>query len=258
MVRSTVAAFAALLLMGTPITSAVAKTKADASFSFPKDQPIRIVLLRPDIEVATLGAGGVPTPNPDWTADARKHIESALMKSQAGRGIEIVPMTELSGEDAAYVQEYQSLFRAVGTSVMVHNYAQKLPSKKQADGKYRFDWTLGPGASRVGTLGGGTYGLFVFGYDAYATAGRKTMQIFMLLASAALGGGFFPQGGQHFSYASLVDLQSGKIVWFNFFADKKGDIRTVEGAQIRADKLLETLPLREGEKPVKKKVAKKA
>jgi hypothetical protein len=233
---------------------ALAKTKADATFAFPKDKPIKIILFRPDMEVASLGASGVPTPNPDWTADSRKFIAEALKETAGKRKIELTSMPELSGEDAAYAAEYQSLYRAVSNSMMIHNYVQKLPTKKLPSGskaKYAFDWTLGPGTKKLGEMGGGNYGLFIYGYDAYATSGRKAMQIFMLLASSAMGAGFFPQGGQHFSYASLVDLDTGNIVWFNFYGNKKGDIRERIGAQERADTLLSTLPLREGETPPK-------
>lgn len=237
-------ALALSLVVASPLA---AKTKADATFAFPKDQPVKIVLFRPDVEVGSLGTSGIATPNPDWTADARKFTEQALRATLEGRKAELVTMPELAGEDASYLAEYQSLFRAVGSSVMVHNYLAKLPSKKGADGKYAFDWTLGPGTQKLGQLAGGNYGLFVFGYDAYATGGRKMFQIFALLGSAALGGAFLPGGGQHYSYASLVDMDTGKIVWFNFYSDKKGDVRTREGAQVRADKLLSTLPAREGE-----------
>jgi hypothetical protein len=241
----------ALVLPSVLPVAAVAKTKSDQTFVFPKDKPIKIILFRPDVEVASLGTSGVPTPNPDWTKDARAFILDAVQKNQAAKRTEIIPMPELTGDDAAYAAEYQSLYRAVSNSVMLHSYALKLPTKKMTNGKYKFDWTLGPGAKRLGELGGGNYGLFIFGYDAYATSGRKAMQIFSLIAIAAVGSGFFPAGGQHFSYASLVDLDSGNIVWFNFYANKKGDVRTREGAQERADTLLASLPLRDGEKPVK-------
>lgn len=235
---------AAALCLSGPLA---AKTKSDATFFFPKDKPVKIIMFRPDIQAASLGTSGIPTPNADWTADARKYIQEAVVQNRAGNNAQVAAMPELTGDDAAYAAEYQALYRAVSTAVFQHGFAFKLPSKKQADGKYAFDWTLGPGAKRLGELGGGNYGLFVYGYDAYATAGRKVMQIFVLVASSAVGGGFLPQGGQHFSYASLVDFDTGKIVWFNFYASKKGDIRTREGAQQRADKLLSTLPLREGE-----------
>jgi hypothetical protein len=229
------------LVLANPVVVS-AKTKSDSNFVFPKDKPIKIILFRPDIEVATLGASGVPTPNPDWTADARRYLGSAFAESQQVKDAQITPLAELAGEDAAYAAEYQSLFKAVGSSVMIHNYVAKLPTKKLPDGKYKFDWTLGSGAKHLGEIGGGNYGLFVYSYDAHATAGRKMFQFFM----AAMVG-YMPAGGQHYSYASLVDLETGNIVWFNFYANKKGDIRTAEGAKERAAKLLSTLPLREGQ-----------
>ncbi len=234
-----------------------AKTKADANFRFPADKPIKIILFRPDVEVGSLGASGVPTPNADWTAEARKNIVASLRANQNAKSSQLIEMAELTGEDAGYVAEYQSLFKAVGQSMILHSYALKLPSKKLPNGKYKFDWTMGPGAQKLGALGGGNYGLFIYNYDAYATAGRKTMQIFSLIAGAALGFGFFPTGGQHVAYAALVELDSGNIVWFNAYAKNKGDVRTLEGAKERADTLLSTLPLREGELAKKKTVAKR-
>jgi hypothetical protein len=246
MFKRVVAALAAFMLV---VPGAVtAKTKADSTFTFPKDKPIKIILFRPDVEVGSVGVSGVPTPNPDWTADARKRILTALTVNQNAKKSEIVPLGELTGDDAAYAAEYQSLFRAVGSSALLHGFVLKLPTKKLPTGKYKFDWTLGPGAKRLGEIGGGNYGLFVYSYDAYATAGRVLFQIFMAAAT-----NYLPGGGLHTSYAALVDLDTGNIVWFNYYATKKGDVRTVEGAQERADKLLSTLPLREGEVVAKPK-----
>jgi hypothetical protein len=233
-------------------TAVLAKTKVDAGFAFPADKPIKIILFRPDVEVGLVGTSGVPTANPDWTRDARKYLQTAIAANQNTRSNQVVEMPELTGEDGAFVAEYQSLYRAVGSAMVTHNYAAKLPTKKLADGKYKFDWTLGPGAKRLGELGGGNYGLFVFSYDAYATSGRQFMQILVLVASSAAGAGIFPAGGQHISYASLVDLDTGNIVWFNLYTSNKGDMRTADGAIIRADTLLSTLPLKLGEKKGKK------
>ncbi|MEY2928069.1 MAG: hypothetical protein RL367_2546, partial [Pseudomonadota bacterium] len=209
------------LCFATVPGTALAKTKADATFTFPKDKPVKIVLFRPDVEVGSLGASGVPTPNPDWTANSRKYTLEALVQNRTAKSMAINPMGELTGADGEFVAEYQSLFQAVGASMLVHNYAQKLPTKKLPGGKYKFDWTLGPGAQHLRELSGGAdYGLFIYGYDAYATAGRKTMQIFVLLATAAMGAAQLPQGGLHISYASLVDFQTGNIVWFNLYGNK--------------------------------------
>jgi hypothetical protein len=251
--RITALALALVCAVASPNLQPVqAKTKSDVNFRFPADKPIKIILFRPDVEVGSLGSSGVPTPNADWTAEARKNIVASLRANQNAKSSELIEMAELTGEDAGYIAEYQSLFKAVGQSMILHSYALKLPTKKMPNGKYKFDWTLGPGAQKLGAMGGGNYGLFVYNYDAYATAGRKAMQIFTLIASSALGFGVFPTGGQHVAYAALVDLDNGNIVWFNAYAKNKGDVRTVEGAKERADTLLSTLPLREGEVAKKK------
>ena len=43
------------------------------------------------------------------------------------------------------------------------------------------------------------------------------------------------------AFASLVDLKTGQIVWFNTLAATSGDIRTPEGAQKMVNSLLDTM-----------------
>ena len=62
----------------------------------------------------------------------------------------------------------------------------------------------------------------------------------MLFRSALLGVGI--QGGVQVGYASLVDLQSGDIVWFNKIARGTGDLRTRAPAQETMRLLLVGLP----------------
>jgi hypothetical protein len=60
-----------------------------------------------------------------------------------------------------------------------------------------------------------------------------------------LGCGFgfcvMPVGGMQFAFASLVDLKTGQVVWFNTLAATTGDIRTPEGAQKMVDSLLDEM-----------------
>jgi hypothetical protein len=48
-------------------------------------------------------------------------------------------------------------------------------------------------------------------------------------------------GGQQIAFASLVDLKTGKVVWFNVLSSTVGDIRTPEGANEMVGKLLQSL-----------------
>jgi hypothetical protein len=50
-------------------------------------------------------------------------------------------------------------------------------------------------------------------------------------------------GGVHYCYASLVDLKSGDVVWFDFLPTSHGDIRQPDGAQDLIDRLLQSLPV---------------
>ncbi len=122
----------------------------------------------------------------------------------------------------------------MGQAILLHLYnpALKLPSKGDA-----LDWTLGPGAGALRSHYGADYALFVFVRDSYTSGGRA-----MLMIGAALFGVSVP-GGQQTGFASLVDLRTGNIVWFNRIINNSGDLRTAAPAQKTVDDLLKELPI---------------
>jgi hypothetical protein len=217
-----------------------ASTRAQADFVFPKDKAIRILVFRPDVAVGSLGIGGVTQANADWTATARANIVDALKKHGASRGNEILFLSDQEGATAQLVADYQSLFKAVANAVITHKvYGAKLPTKKD-----RFDWTLGPGAAKLADIAPGNYALMVYSEDAYGDAGRKVAQLLM----AGLFGAYVP-AGIHVTYAGLVDLSNGNLVWFNVDPAAGGDPREVAGADKRVGQILRNWPVREGEQP---------
>jgi len=75
--------------------------------------------------------------------------------------------------------------------------------------------------------------------DMSGSGGRWALSI-----AAALVGVAIPTGGQ-FGYASLVDLRTGRIVWFNesFATDVgAGDLKTPSGADAIVKNLLDAMP----------------
>jgi hypothetical protein len=121
----------------------------------------------------------------------------------------------------------------VGRAIQTHLYlGLTLPNKGKA-----LDWTIGTGAATLRDRYGADYALFIFVRDSYATAGRA---LFMI--GAAMFGVGIP-GGQQVGFASLVDLRTGQIVWFNQLASSSGDLRTAAPAQKTVDALLKGLPL---------------
>lgn len=231
---------------------AAAQLGAEASaskqgFAFPKDKPVRILVFRPDVRVGEQTTGGLNQPNADWTTAARANIADALDKAQPGGAEAIRPMPELDGEDGKLLADYRALFRAVTDSVVSHKLfaGNRLPTKR-AD----FNWTLGPGVARLGVLGGGDYGLFLYTNDSYGSAGRKAAQVMGLLLGA-----YIPSG-VHVGYAGLVDLKTGELVWINADVAMGGDVREAEGAVKRVSQLLEDFPRREGDPAPAKTAAK--
>lgn len=237
------------------VTPAYAGTKAitASGYALPADKPVTLVLMRPDVEVGALAAGGLPQPNADWTKAARDNMANALVANQKARNAELKVLDEQSGDAAQLVADYEALHQAVAASILAHKYyGAKLPTKKD-----RFDWTLGPGTQRIGDLSGANYGLFLYTRDNFASASRKAMQVAGALG-CIVGFCAIISGGQHVSYASLVELSSGRIVWFDVLRGSKGDVREKDGARGMVDAIMASMPTRPGEgpKPVVASVAK--
>lgn len=211
-----------------------AKVRQDKSFRFPAGQPARIIVFRPDVQVGSMGAGGVDEPNPDWTVAARANLMAQLAANQRASGNEVIFLPEQEGANAQLVADYQALFRAVAGAVVEHqmNAAARLPTKGN-----RFDWTLGPGTQQLAAIGHGDYGLFLWTHDSYGSAARKVMQVLVAgLFRAAMPAGI------HQGYAALVDLKTGALVWLNVDPASGGDPRDHDGAAKRVNELLTGFP----------------
>jgi hypothetical protein len=208
-----------------------------AGFAFPKQGAVKIIVFRPDVRVGEEATGGINQPNADWTNEARTELTKALSKANMARNNEMTLMPELSGEGASVMANYRALFLAVADAVMTHKLfpGNRLPTKKEA-----FDWTLGAGAQELGRIGGGDYGLFVYTYDSYGSAGRKAAAVFSSLLGAPA------TSGKHVGYAGLIDLKSGDLLWMNVDIDIGGDVRTREGAEKRVSQLLQNFPSHAG------------
>jgi hypothetical protein len=182
----------------------------------------RIVVMPLDVELAQLTAGGLAEPHAEWTDAALKHMRAALDEEAKARKVTLVDFQSERGspEDRETSLDLVKLHRAVGSAVMVHQYLGfALPSK---EGK--FDWSLGPAVASIARSHEADYALFLFVRDSYATAGR----VAVIVIGALLGIGV--PGGAQVGFASVVDLKTGDIVWFNRLIRPQGDLRTPDAA----------------------------
>ena len=195
-----------------------------------KETP-RVLLMPPDIRYYLITAGGVPEPQAEWTLAAQENFRAAILEFADDNGTELV-VREDSDLTPAEI-EYNKLHEAVGAAVLSHHFgARKLPSKNGA-----FDWSLGPGVTAVAEDSDADYGLFVFYRDEQASGGR----VALAMIAAAAAGAYVDTGGEY-GFASLVDLQSGDIVWFNVVTAGSGELRDEAGAVTAVNRLLRDMP----------------
>jgi hypothetical protein len=219
------------------------KQRADLEFAPPQGD-YSLMVMRPDVTVGLLTAGGMVEPRADWTEQARANLLHALAEQQSGRGgkTQILERREgVSGVDAETVANLERLHNAVGSSIALHKYmGATLPTKRRQG----LDWTLGEDAVKFGRATGMDYALFLHAEDSFASSGRAALQV-IGLAGCIIGFCAPVSGGGQSAYASLVDLRTGEVVWFNVLQTSSqlpgvrfGDIRSPEGAAQMVERLL--------------------
>lgn len=213
----------ALVLVGLLAGCATAVQRQATDLRREAGKTPTIVVMPLDVELSQLTAGGMPEPHSEWTEAALRHMRDALEVEARSYKVKLTDFHPERGsaEDRQTSLDLVKLHRAVGGSVLVHQYLQglALPSK---DGK--FDWSLGPSVAAISHSHEADYALFLFVRDSYATAGR----VAVMVIGALMGVGM--QGGTQVGFASVVDLKTGEIVWFNRLVRPQGDLRTPEAA----------------------------
>lgn len=194
-----------------------------------------VILMPPDVELSLINLGGTPEPKADWTAKARVFLQMSLRDKLATQNLHLkfgTPIESLAPFGAE--MQLLKLHGAVGEAIMAHQFEGPgaLPAK---DGV--FDWSLGPSVHLLRDKYRADYGLFVHLRDSYASPGRAAA-----IAVGALLLGVAREGGSQVGFASLVDLNTGDIVWINRLRRNSGDMRDAEGATETIEQLLSNFP----------------
>ena len=227
-------AFVAILALSGCVSSSQPLLSTEAQP--PREGVSKILVMPSDIELSELTAGGLLEPNAAWTKSARTNVDKALAQTLSPHGAQIVRYGVLDEDtlyDPAHVQVVK-LHNAVGATIREHKYlpALELPTKKD-----KFDWSLGDSVASVRSSYDADYALFIHMRDSFASAGRVAAIMFAALFNVQL------QGGRQVGFASLVDLNTGDVVWFNLLRRQEGDLREPVKAKEAVDLLLKDIPL---------------
>ena len=192
----------------------------------------KVAIMPTDVELFSMSAGGVLEPKADWTETATRHFKNALLeKKKQALKLNVVEVSEKDADDLADVN---ALHGAIARAIAMHHLGPgtlSLPTK--AD---KLDWSLGDSTRAIKKLTGADYALFTWVRDSYASAER----VATMIALAILGVGV--SGGAQTGYASLVELETGRILWFNRLARASGDLREADKAAETIDALLSNFP----------------
>lgn len=191
----------------------------------------KVLLMPVDVELFSLTAGGVLEPKADWTAQANGYMREALRARLAAMQLRT---QELSDADADAHHDAITLHAAVAGAVRQHHFglaSLRLPTKAGL-----LDWSFGDVFKPLATQSGAKFGLFTFVRDSYATAERKAMMVGLALLGVGI-----PLGVQA-GFASLVDLETGQLLWAGRLVSTTGDLREKEPAVKTVENLLTNFP----------------
>lgn len=221
---------ASTLMVGAALAQTADRQRAPGFTQLPANASVAVFPV--DVELFELSAGGIPEPRADWTAGARKHMGEAFAAIAAKAGI---GSRTVSDDVADEFAEQVGLHAAVARAIALHHTGPvvwRLPSKAE-----QLNWSFADAMQPVAAKTGARYGLFMWVRDSYASAGRKAMMVGMAILGVAMTGGI------QVGYASLVDLQTGQVLWFNQLARGSGDLREAAAAAETMDALLRGLPV---------------
>lgn len=208
--------------------AARAQNLAPGFTHMPKDATV--VIMPVDVELFSISAGGIPEPRADWTEAALGHFRRAARAYNEKLGLRTVELSEAAADELA---EVNALHAAVANAIALHHFGYpKLPTK---DGK--LDWSLGAAVQPIRKATGARYAFFSWVRDSYASAERKAAMIGLALLGVGIA------GGQQVGYVSLVDLETGRVVWFNRLARASGDLREAGPAAETVEALLAGFPV---------------
>jgi len=196
----------------------------------------RILLMKPDVELYELGVA-LQEPNAFWTSIANNYVTeiSAQYFQKLGYTVSLYEdnaneVPEKIGQDLINLHE--------DTGISIIQFQQQSISQLPTLSTGKFDWKLGKTTAELAKGYGADYGLFVYLRDSYSSGSRVAAQLLMSVLF-----GVHVQGGTQVGFASLVNLQTGEIEWFNRIISTSGDLRTFGAAVNATDALYEDIPL---------------
>jgi hypothetical protein len=194
-------------------------------------------LIKPDVEICEISAGGVKEIRDDWCAEGLENVVAALQKTLAQKNVNYKRIT--ADEDfKKEVEDIRALYRAVSQSIRLHAIGggpHAFPDKLKS-----FDYSIGPINTVLDTYDCNAL-IVVYGTDEISTSGRKALMALGAVAGAFTGVTIMPRAGMTTVNFSLID-SDGNILWYTSKAQGGYDLRKPESAHKLIDAVVADYP----------------
>ena len=167
----------------------------------------KVVVMKPDIDLYVIRSGGLPELEADWTRAARTYVVEALSQRLKTMKLEVFSAEEIDTKRAwePLALQVVRLQSAVAEAILKNHYERfdRLPTTEG-----RFDWSLGTEAEVLAQRYQADYAFFVGFHENYPSDDLIRSDLGQISRISAVMS-LYRRG-----YASLVELKSGRVVWF--------------------------------------------
>ena len=191
----------------------------------------KILLMPIDIEICELTIAGICEPNASWTKESKKNIILGFEEILKNKNASLNKYNKKDQNNE--IVQLIKLHTQMGLEIINNEYdSMELPTKEN------FDWSIGNKVKLLKKKHKSDYAIFIFFRDQYSS----TQRVIYNIVTAILFPGIIPIGGSQLAFASLVNLNTGDIVWFNGYYRSVGDVRDLKSARDTVSKIFEEFP----------------
>jgi hypothetical protein len=208
-----------------------------------------------DIELTQMTASGLQEPKAEWTTAALTNLTRAVDTFLGGKGSRMIAYSAPVDDAERERTETQvcKLHGAVALAILQGVYGGRLPASSLDSTRFtpllptanqrHLDWSVGKNARTLGESQSTDFALFLFVRDGFESGTRVGAAVIAAALNVNLSRPVLA------AYASLVDLRSGEVVWFNRTIvlrapfGNSADLREPSGADEAVKLLMKAFPL---------------
>lgn len=205
-----------------------------------RPMPARLLLLPIDIRVHEISAGGVVEKVDAWSQRATQAANTYVRSlDERDDGIALMPVPTLSGEEQAALDQHVALYDVVAYTAYSAQRSNDPVWRKRGDD---LDYTIGPGLGALADKSGADAALVIIGSDHISSTGRKAANVALTFVGALIGVAAVPHGGEAFVSAGVVDLRTGRLLWFDTHRSSNLDLDEEKGVKAVLDAIFKNYP----------------